>query len=139
LVDFGLQDLKSSFVVSVSPISADLFFGGGVAARSLISSVLLAEHNNLGDSLFWLRHQICCVSSFLQLKEHALDLVFLLGFLTTPVNIGGSCPTLIPLPIFVFVSCADSFCHDFSAPRSQARAASRFSHTKSAQARAWVQ
>jgi hypothetical protein len=35
LVDFGLQDLKSSFVVSVSSISADLFFGGGVAARSL--------------------------------------------------------------------------------------------------------
>jgi hypothetical protein len=75
----------------------------------------------------------------MQLKEHALDLMFLLGFLTPPVNIGGSCPALIPLPIFVFLSCADSFCRDFSAPRSQARAASRFSHAKSAQARAWVQ
>jgi hypothetical protein len=34
-------------------------------------------------------------SSFLQLKEHALDLVFLLGSLTAPVNISGSCHALI--------------------------------------------
>jgi hypothetical protein len=44
------------------------------------------------------RHQICCLSSFLQAKEHAMDVVFMLGFLTAPVNFRGSCPALIPLP-----------------------------------------
>jgi hypothetical protein len=59
------------------------------------------------------------LSSFLQLKEHALDLVFLLVFLTAPVNIGGSCHALICFAmISLLITCKLGFQVSFLTPRA---------------------